>query len=261
MQHYRPIDTKDMSDTRSQRTTRRLNAAPETNLGTELVDLDFPVPAHDINNQFTAMTELDRRLLLSTADGDEDTVRMLLEKGARPNVTNAQSRSPLHLAGYRGYTDIVVLLLKRGAICGLSDSFGLTELHYALVNGHDNTAESLINHGASINVDVNDVDDNANTNTKDSTTDIKIMGEEQTTIETKRNTSIHHTGASSFESLRNKAIVATNAALSRHANERNGGSTASLSPTPCKSSKLEIFAVTLYSMAHSTMVLAISAGE
>jgi hypothetical protein len=181
-------------------------SAPAANLGTELVDLDFPVCiSSDSSVSNGQMNVLDRRLLLSTADGDEDTVRILLEMGAQPNVTNSQLRSPLHLAGYRGYTDIVVLLLKRGAICGRSDSFGLSELHYALVNGHDSTAEILINHGSSLQ---NENDGNS------------IDGKKEDEKESKQK-SIPDIDTVTLNSLRDKAIVATNAALSRHMNEKN----------------------------------------
>ena len=240
---YQPTEPEHQQYTLQNRNrNRKKRQQPSSNLGTELVDVDFPVNNTASTTTTTTTTttstpttptlssdnsgNLDRRLLLSTADGDEDTVRILLERGAQPNTTNAQHRSPLHLAGYRGYEDIVTLLLKRGAICGISDNFGLTELHYALVNGHDGTAEILINHGAWIDTNKEpdpDRDPNHNQNHQNQNQDLennkngKENNQEQKENKEKTNYNNHQNRKTSLNALRNIAIIATNSALSKHA--------------------------------------------
>ena len=228
---YRPIekdDDDDDDDDGGRRSNARRRPPPPSNLGTELVDLDFPVIRTSIEDAETTLGgrsgplgELDQRLLLSTADGDEGTVRELLELGAEPNVTNAQSRSPLHLAGYRGYTDIVVLLLKRGAWCGRPDSFGLTELHYALVNGHDDTAELLLNHGAMLEEEEEEEEEQEEKKEGDGGGSNGRRGSSSSSSSSSKTSQSIKAARhqSTIEQLRNRAIVTTNAALTRHAAE------------------------------------------
>ena len=47
--------------------------------------------------------------------GSTDLVEFLLSKGARPNITNGEGETPIHIAARKGLKDILELLLKAGA--------------------------------------------------------------------------------------------------------------------------------------------------
>jgi ankyrin repeat protein len=75
-------------------------------------------------------------------NGQEDCVRLLLEKGALPDVADQDRRTPLHNASYSGDLDLVNLL------CSLSSPFPLDKqgrlpLHYAAVGGHSQLVVAL----------------------------------------------------------------------------------------------------------------------
>jgi len=52
--------------------------------------------------------------MLAGYHGHADTVRLLLSKGADPNVLNEKSQSPLAGATFKGYDDVVRLLYDAG---------------------------------------------------------------------------------------------------------------------------------------------------
>ncbi|KAK3052447.1 hypothetical protein LTS18_012269, partial [Coniosporium uncinatum] len=56
----------------------------------------------------------DTLLMLAGYHGHADTVRLLLSKGADPNVLNDKSQSPLAGATFKGYDDVVRLLYDAG---------------------------------------------------------------------------------------------------------------------------------------------------
>ena len=61
---------------------------------------------------------------------------MLIDAGAKVNLSNHDGSVPLHSACERGYVDIVLLLLERGADVNRSNVFGWVPLHFAAKNGH-----------------------------------------------------------------------------------------------------------------------------
>ena len=123
-------------------------------------------------------------LLEAAKNGHIEIVRLLLERGAKPNETGSFSNNPpIIFACQNGYTEIVQLLLERGAdpestdtnniplICIAShhghldvvkmliemkgvhvDTVGIgkTPLMYAIENGHKNIVKYLLDHGASL---------------------------------------------------------------------------------------------------------------
>jgi ankyrin len=69
--------------------------------------------------------------------GEITTVaNLLLERGARPNITNAIRRTPMHIASIQGNKDIIDILLRYDAKTQLKDNNKHTALYYAIKEKH-----------------------------------------------------------------------------------------------------------------------------
>ncbi|KAL9096742.1 MAG: hypothetical protein Q9165_001230 [Trypethelium subeluteriae] len=96
---------------------------------------------------------------------DESMVRMLLQKGAKPNLVNGEGQVPLHLACEAGNLMTVLILLdpgagtvglpvtkertkKREVWVNLPDINGRTPLHLACQAGSTSIVQNLLAHGA-----------------------------------------------------------------------------------------------------------------
>ncbi len=121
--------------------------------------------------------------LLMKASGNIETIRLLLERGANPNATNARGWNPiqcaarngplelvqlwtdhgarvrpnigeesaLHHASYFGHADIVALLLEHGAGADVNDNGEMGPLaHFAAKHGQLKILEMLVNAGADL---------------------------------------------------------------------------------------------------------------
>ena len=53
--------------------------------------------------------------MLAAKNGDKNIVKLLLQHGADPNITDINGSSPLHWAAQASFGDIVELLLEQGA--------------------------------------------------------------------------------------------------------------------------------------------------
>lgn len=80
--------------------------------------------------------------------GELETIRKLINRGARINITNKFGQTPLHLAAMDNHSAVVRLLLQAGADVGAQDNEGRTPLHYAAGNGSVASAEALLYFGA-----------------------------------------------------------------------------------------------------------------
>ena len=86
----------------------------------------------------------------AAANGHEDIVQILLNKGASAKAMNESGNTPLHCAATGGHTSTVELLLsKRASIAAMSKA-NETPLHSAVKGGHTSIAEILLLNGASI---------------------------------------------------------------------------------------------------------------
>ena len=76
--------------------------------------------------------EVDRRtpLRFAAENGDTDSVRLLLEAGADPNLTDDSGISPLHMAALCA-SDCIKLLLAAGADPNVTCEDRFTPLHWA----------------------------------------------------------------------------------------------------------------------------------
>ena len=88
-------------------------------------------------------------LFQAAAEGDLARVRALLDGGIDPDTATRYGATALTFASDKGHTDIVRLLLERGADPDVQDTFyNQTPLAWALGNGHLDVAVLLVEHGA-----------------------------------------------------------------------------------------------------------------
>jgi ankyrin repeat protein len=105
-------------------------------------------------------------LLRAAKAGDVESVRLLLEHGANPNLPNIQGITPVMAAAGLGSNEIdtrgrfktqpdlvacVDLLVKAGADVNAHDHNGSTALHGAALFGYDDVIKTLVAHNADIN--------------------------------------------------------------------------------------------------------------
>jgi uncharacterized protein len=90
-------------------------------------------------------------LIGAAREGRLDAVRLLLDRGADPNLAAAIDGSALIHAAAEGHVDIVSLLLDRGASIDQTAKFGNNALHWASANGHLEVVKLLVARGADVN--------------------------------------------------------------------------------------------------------------
>ena len=81
---------------------------------------------------------------------------LLLNKGADVNAKTTDGTTPLLLAANDGYSNIAELLLDRGADVNATDNYGITPLHLAADKGHFNITKLLLDRGADVNAKTTD---------------------------------------------------------------------------------------------------------
>jgi len=89
-------------------------------------------------------------LLESSAKGDVDRVRRLLDRGVSPNGIDGRAQTALHYAAAKGHKDVAALLVSRGADVNTTSKRGATPLHCAAGAGHRELVEFLISKGAHV---------------------------------------------------------------------------------------------------------------
>ena len=77
-----------------------------------------------------------------------ENVELLLEAGCKLDHRNHNGLTPLHAAARAGSDDVVHLLVERGADINARDDDGWTPLHSAAWLGYDMTVQTLLNDGA-----------------------------------------------------------------------------------------------------------------
>lgn len=87
----------------------------------------------------------DSALSSAASLGEVEMVRLLLGRGANPNIGDKDNITPLQLAARHGYIAIVRMLLKAGAKVNSADSrYGYTALASAAQNGHVEVVRELL---------------------------------------------------------------------------------------------------------------------
>lgn len=99
-------------------------------------------------------------LMYAVQYGEIETVRFLLDRGAKVNALDRRGLTPLILAAGKGQSDMISLLLDRGAEIGISSTGTIekdrrieigTALHRAIQQGNLDAAKLLLQRGADIN--------------------------------------------------------------------------------------------------------------
>jgi ankyrin repeat protein len=92
-------------------------------------------------------------LMFAARVGDLESAKLMVEAGANVNDQDAWGVSATTLAAFSGYGDIARLLLDKGADPNL-DGAGFTALHCAIMRRDEATVASLLAHGADPNTPV-----------------------------------------------------------------------------------------------------------
>jgi len=92
---------------------------------------------------YTALYKITNQALQTQDEIDYNIIRLFLEKGANPNLTDKNGKTPLMNAAYKGNLAIVKLLLEFGADPNLKDSSGQSALDMAEKKGHQDVIQLL----------------------------------------------------------------------------------------------------------------------
>lgn len=90
-------------------------------------------------------------LMQAAADGDVESLRRVLRKGASPNSRSSNGWTPLMWAADGGHSDAVKILVDNGADIELSDKKGTTALMLATMRKRHGVTDVLLKRGASPN--------------------------------------------------------------------------------------------------------------
>ncbi|KAJ5634581.1 hypothetical protein N7528_002423 [Penicillium herquei] len=85
-------------------------------------------------------------------EGDEATVRVLLEDGIDMKMKSVRGEYPLHWAMHRGHQRVASLLLEKGADINAKDKFGETALMLACKARDQAMMQFLLDNGADVNL-------------------------------------------------------------------------------------------------------------
>ncbi len=88
-------------------------------------------------------------LHFAAADGDVESVKLLLDRGAKINAATEDGWTALHFACLRGDEGLVQLLLDRGADVSMTTAAGVSVLSIAMSEGDREIVELLLDRGAS----------------------------------------------------------------------------------------------------------------
>ena len=94
----------------------------------------------------------DTPLLIAAEEGHKEVIKLLLAGGADPNMADNEKNYPLHCAIIQGHGGIVQLLLEKGADPKMTDDFGDTPLMRAAKEGHKEMVKILLDGGVDPNM-------------------------------------------------------------------------------------------------------------
>lgn len=103
-----------------------------------------------LNLQWNIFSRQRSILHIAVESGDEETVLVLLQRGADPRSFDGDSNTPLHYAVRHGFDAIVKLLLKCNSLVNSRNVMGETPLFIACSQGHESIARQLLSHHATM---------------------------------------------------------------------------------------------------------------
>jgi len=71
---------------------------------------------------------------LAALAGNVETVKWLLDNGAKIDARSGKNETPLQMAASKGNVDVIRYLRKQGANVNVKDNNGFTPLHWAILN-------------------------------------------------------------------------------------------------------------------------------
>ena len=92
---------------------------------------------------YTALYKITNQALQNQDEVDYGIIRLLLEKGANPNLADKKGNTPLMLAAYKGNMTVVKMLLEFGADPNLKDNNGQSAVDKAKKKGHQDIVKLL----------------------------------------------------------------------------------------------------------------------
>ncbi|XP_008413491.1 cyclin-dependent kinase 4 inhibitor D [Poecilia reticulata] len=87
--------------------------------------------------------EFGRTALQVMMMGSSKVARLLLEKGAEPNVQDKHGIAPVHDAAQTGFLETLQVLVEHGASVNIQDQNGALPIHIAIREGHRDVVEFL----------------------------------------------------------------------------------------------------------------------
>ena len=96
----------------------------------------------ELNNQ-----DIADRLCNASAEGDIDSLKLIIEHKANVNAGDYDMRTALHVAAASAQDKCVEYLITKGADCNAVDRWGSTPLQDAVMAGDTNLADNIISYG------------------------------------------------------------------------------------------------------------------
>ncbi|XP_012231755.2 GA-binding protein subunit beta-1 [Linepithema humile] len=119
----------------------------DTLIPVELLACD--VSPHSRPHDATTIVELGKKLLQCAKNGETESVRELMCRGA-PFTTDWLGTSALHLAAQNNHLETAEVLLRAGISRDARTKVDRTPLHMAAYEGHDQMVQLLLNYGADV---------------------------------------------------------------------------------------------------------------
>ena len=122
-------------------------------LSTNMLDINRIYYEEEDDDDEGADYDMSTPLLEAANNGHTEIVQVLLDRGAKPNISNEYGYNPLQMAACMGHKEVVRLLIGGGANPNTADEGKSTPLHGAAAEGHKDVVQMLLDVGADPNVE------------------------------------------------------------------------------------------------------------